>query len=151
MLGADRQDNPGIVEEERTWNKMTEMFEVTPTEPEYDVSKDAVRKWLLELGTGVERTCRLLNSNDGKRHHIYEWRIKEKLGASAGVLVMLKAYGDNGPLIAFHQDSSHLQAIMNIGNRSANGSLDFVPDAYPPKDYDKAVVEYLARIEYFNK
>lgn len=128
---------------------MDDIRQEQPESPKYDVSKEAVRRWFMELGEGFESTCRMMNAQDGLRYHIYEVRVREKTGNAQGVLLLLKAFGEAGALIAFHQDNSLLQAFINVGKRLANGSIEFEEDAFPPKDYDVRAKAHSKEMEYF--
>lgn len=114
----------------------------------FEVAAISVRRWLFDLGRGVEQTCRLMRIADGDHYYVYELRIREKQGFTGGVLLMLKAFGEDGPLIAFHQDNSVLQALCNVGDRLRNGSLPFQEDAFPAKDYEERVKVYREQLEY---
>lgn len=115
---------------------------------DYAVTKSAVRRWLFDVGKSVEQTSRMMASDRDTSYHVYEFRIKEKSGNGAGVLAILKAFGADGPLIAFHHDNSYLQALQNIGERLRNGAMKFQPDEWPAKDYEQRAAGYLARLEY---
>ena len=130
---------------------MTETSEKPQKGVRYDdfaQSAESVRRWMYDVGKSFEKFCRLTRTSDGTRFHVYEVRVREKTGYQGGVLLMLKAFGENGAVIAFHSDNSVLQAFISTAERLENGSLMWEVDQYPPKDYEERSLAFTRELSY---
>lgn len=118
-------------------------------EHDFSLAKVSIQRWHYDAGLRWEQTTRLINSNDGTRFHVYEIRAKQKSGSNGGTLLMLKAFGDDGPVIAFHHDNTFYSAFLTVGERLRNGSLQFQTDDWPTKNYEGQALLHQKEVEYF--
>lgn len=116
---------------------------------DWELSQIATRRWMFDIGMHVERLCRMMNSVDGERPHVYELRIRNGPQQFEGVLLILKAFSVEGAIVAFHKDGGLLSALTNAGQRLQNGSLEWQPDQWPSKEYEVQSQKYYATVDHW--
>lgn len=92
---------------------------------------------LHEWGAGFEAFCRTLDWKGTRQQHVYQVQVRAPVREGADWLLMVKAVGEEHPLIAFHTGEGALQVILSWGSRFEAGKIQWKEDGFPPEKYDE--------------
>ena len=104
--------------------------------PERDVPGDsvasarAVTQYWYDIGSGLGGLDRYRANEGHDKPILYELKIKCDPSDEQGVLVMAKAYTEDGYVVGFHRGESVVEAVTGMARRIVNGTLKWREDQY---------------------
>lgn len=104
--------------------------------PEKDVPGDAVAsaravtEYWYEVGRALGDIDRFQTTGHVDQPELYELRLKCDTGDPEGFLVIAKALGETGYVIAFHRGETVVEALVGLSKRLKNHTLKWREDQY---------------------
>ena len=112
--------------EEKSQKKLDE-----PGTTEKDPGKAAYHRHLRDVGLGIEALREALAQARGRGVYVYAINIRYPKSGRPGFFMMVKAYTEEGPVIAFHNGFQLVGLLVEFGARIRAGAVEWVPDEYP--------------------
>jgi len=100
-------------------------------DPESDPGAAAVRRYFFGLGQDVNGMQQLIADEAQVGRFVYNMQVRWPGKENPGFLCILKAYEDEGPVIAFHNTHQFLDAVTGFTHRKRAGQLEWRQDDYP--------------------
>lgn len=102
----------------------------------------AMERWAGELGVATELLAHMMRKPTEGRPFVYELRFSLVPAKNDLPVLVLKGFGADGGLVAFHNASGFLQMIRGASGQMSAGKLKWYDDGYAPGDYDKRLKLY---------
>lgn len=115
--------------------KKTKIVQTELPAAEVDVGVAAVRRFYTTLGKGFEQLRETISAARGRGVYVYAINLKWPKSGSPGFFLLIKAYTEEGPRVAYHSDYQLLGALISLGERFRAGDVEWVNDEYPPEGW----------------
>lgn len=109
------------------------------------------RRLLLELGGRLEAFGVAVRLRANSQEHVYQVTIKMARYDEQETMMLVKAVGPEGPLLAFHAARLPVDCITSYPGRLAAGKVRWKADDYPPDKYDEISKYLQKRAEYLRE
>lgn len=103
----------------------------------------AATRWMQELGLQVEGFGHMLRHPTETRPFVYECRFDLLPVKANDSLLVLKGFGQEGPLCAFVNGGAFVGLMRTGEGLLKSGKLKWYEDKYAPANYQERVVRYL--------
>lgn len=104
----------------------------------------ATERWLSELGQASEHLGHMMRKPTESRPFVYEARFDLMPVKGDGFLLVLKGFGADGGLCAFHNDISFVGLLRGASAQMKAGKLKWYPDQYEPSNYSARTERFLS-------
>ncbi len=102
----------------------------------------ATLRWMAELGTSVELLAHMMRKPTENRPFVYEVRFNLVPAKNQLPVLVLKGFGADGGLVAFHNAAGFLQMVRGCSAAMEAGKLGWYEDKFQSNDYEKRVTLY---------
>ena len=107
-------------------------------------SSTALLKWEQETGAALIALAEMLKKPTDVRPFVYDVRFElMSLQASVGKVV-LKGFGADGGLVAFHDATGLVDGVRGLTGRLKSGKINWYEDQYAGKNYEAKQTLYLS-------
>lgn len=106
---------------------------------------------LITWGLDVEALGETLRRLPNRWPFVYNVQLRLPIRDNADVLMLVKAVGEGGPVIAFHGGRTMVTALITWPARVRAGKVEWREDIYPPGNYAEIEDYILKEVEYFEK
>ncbi len=111
--------------------------ELVPDEPDYPLQASARELRFLEgLGADVEALGESLRWIPGREPLVYNIQLRAGVREQQDVLMLVKAVGEGGALVAFHSGRTMIDALLSWPGRLRAGKVNWKQDEYTPTNYE---------------
>lgn len=111
----------------------------------------STRRILMEWGMQIEAFGEAVRLREDQPRQVYNIQLRAITRNGQDVLMLVKAVGEEGPLIAFHSGTSMRNAILTWPARLNAGRIAWREDEYPPDKYDEIKKYINSELEYYAK
>lgn len=108
-------------------------------------------RMLLEKGEQIEALGEHLRWVPGRWPHIYNVQCRAAIRDDSEAMMLIKAVGESGPLIAFHSAVTIVGTLVTFTSRARAGKVTWKVDEHPPKNYEEIAAGVLDQVEHIRK
>lgn len=119
-------------------------------QPRIPTPQAATQRILVEMGMKVEAFGQAVRHLKQRPPHVYNIQLRSPVRTSHDVLMLVKAVGESGPVIAFHTGATMAEAVLTWASRLNAGRIKWREDDYPPSNYEEIAGFIEAEVEFFS-
>lgn len=114
-----------------------------------NVTREA--RMLIEKGEQLEALGENLRWLPDRWPYVYNIQCRAAIRDNAEAMLLVKAVGEGGPLIAFHSSLTIAGALATYAARARAGKVKWKEDEYPPKNYAEISAGVIDQVEHVRK
>lgn len=107
----------------------------------------ALLNWWEETGKACVDLALMMRRPTDQRPFVYELRIDLFPVRAAACFMVAKGFGEDGPLVSFHDGAGFVDTLRAFEARMRSGSTRWRADNWRADSYDKRVALYLKSLE----
>ncbi len=131
--------------------KEQEVVKVVPEVQQLERLSARESRIMVEWGLEVEALKETLRHVPGRMPFVYNLQLRAPVKDTHGYLMLIKAVGESGPVVAFHSDRTLVDCLLTYAPRVRAGKIEWREDEFPPSNFDEIAEYILDEVEYATK